>query len=227
MEQIYDLVRVVNTGSEPVVLRGNTTYTIQVGGERIIPFVEAASWFGDPRLADDGRNRFRSEAFRMTQNLWGYTEGMKYPRDLSDAAAGFLGWEDFIPSVECFDMEGNPIFFLIHDPDGERTNGSLPGLVDPSLLDAQSLAKQVQEMAAQMAKLQQMLAERIDFNTQVPVITEAVGPQPVEPSAATIAAAIANDAADIAAAVDLPQPSFDDIVTDDAPRTVKSGGRSK
>lgn len=231
MSQAYDLVRVVNTGTKPLVLRGNTVYEIAAGGERIIPFTEAAAWFGDSRLTDDGKNRFRTEAFRQTQNLWGYTEGMTYLRDRNDPSAGLLGWDDFKPAVECFDMDGNPIHFLIHDPEGLRGAPNGPAMIDPSLLDAQVLAKQVQEMSAQMAKLQTLLMEKVDFNTQVPRIVEAVGPQPIEPSAATFAAAVANDAAtlaeDMSAAVILPEPPIDDIVTDDAPRTVKSGGRSK
>jgi hypothetical protein len=227
MTQTYDLVRVVNTGSEPLTLRGNTVYVIPAEGERIIPFLEAASWFGDPRLTDDGRNRFRSEAYKQTQNLWGYTEGMKYMRDRWDPSAGFLGWDDFMPSVKCFDMDNSPMHFLIHDPDGTQGTSNAPALIDPSLLDAQALSKQVQDMGKQMAKLQQMLLERASFDTQTPTPSQEPGPHPIPQTEATVAAAVANEAASMSEAVEFPQPPTDDIVTDDAPRTVRSGGRSR
>lgn len=230
MSQIYDLVRVVNTGSTELVLRGNTRYTIAAGEERIIPFNEAAAWFGDPRLQDDGRNRFRSEAFRMTQNLWGFTEGMKYMRDRWDPSQGFLEWEDFKPSVDCFDMEGNPMWFLIHDPDGAMGSGNAPALIDPSTLDAAALVKQVQQMADQMAKLQDALRNRAEFDAQTPRPSDRPGPTATPLPATTMLAEEFNnpvvaDEPNIADAVVFPQPAADDKVTDDAPRTVRS--RSK
>jgi hypothetical protein len=86
-----------------------------------------------------------------------------------------------------------------------------------------------------MAKLQQALQERVNWQQMNPQPSETLGPTVSQPSIHALAAeeatqallSAANADTDIAAAVDLPQPSFDDIVTDDAPRTVKSGGRSK
>jgi hypothetical protein len=222
-ETIFDLVRVKNTGSEELVLRGNTQYVIPPNGERIIPFNEAASWFGDPRLNDDGRNRFRSEAFRMTQNLWGYSEGMKYFRDRWDPSQGFLGWDDFKPPVECFDMEGNQINFIIHDPSGELgMAANTPALVDPSTLDASTLSKQVQAMGQQIAKLQQLLVERTRFDAATHIDANVPNPPP-----APVVEDVREHIAMIEDSVLLPSAPIDDVVGDDAPRTVKSGGRSK
>jgi hypothetical protein len=222
-ETIFDLIRVKNIGSDTLVLRGNTQYVIPVDSERIIPFNEAASWFGDPRLSDNGRDRSRTDAFRLTQNLWGYSEGMKYPRDRNDPAQGFLRWEDFKPQVECFDMDGNLINFLIHDPSGELgVSGSVPGLSDPSLLDAATLSKQVDKMSEQIAKLQSLLTERTRFDAATHVDANVPYPSPA-PAVEDVHEHIAR----IEESVILPSPPADDVVSEDAPRTVRTGSRGK
>jgi hypothetical protein len=198
----YDLVKVVNTGDEEIVLRGNTRYVIPVGGERIIPFNEAASWFGDPRLQNQGRDQLRTLVHSQIQGLWGYTEGMTYLRDRWDPTAGFKTWEDFKPSVECFDMDGEPILFVIHDPEGTTPFGG-PKLVDPAFQDVGVLNDRIAQNERELAELRQLLTERAHVEAPAPS-----GPD--------------TSAFD---AVNLPQPSADDTVGDDSPRTVSSKNR--
>lgn len=200
MAQILDLVRVVNTGDTDLVLRGNTVYTIPAGKDRIIPFPEAASWFGDPRLQNVGRDKMRDLAYRQVQAMWGYTEGMQYPKDNWQPHLGVWTWEDFKPKAECYDMEGNRIFMVIDDPNGEHAfNG--PELIDPATQDNSTLTKQIAEMQRQIALLTTALAQA---NVVPPAATEA-------------------PAADSFDGVNLPQPTEDENVGDDAPRTVKAG----
>jgi hypothetical protein len=189
----YDLVRVVNTGDEPIVLRGNTKYTIPVGNDRIIPFTEAASWFGDPRLRNEGRDQMRTMAWRQIQNLWGYTEGMMYLRDRWDVTKGFKTWDEFKPSVECYDMDSNRIYFIIDDPEGEFPFGG-PQLIDPAYTDTEALQRQMKLMEQQMAQMMQLLTERNAADQQAPKV----------------------DTASIDA-VNLPTADANDAVTEDGP----------
>jgi hypothetical protein len=246
----YDLIRVRNLGSDDLVLRGNTKYTIPPNTDRIIPFVEAAAWFGDPRLANEGRERLREMAYRQLQNLWGYTEGMKYLRDRWDITKGFLGWDDFKPAVQCFDMDGNEVLFILHDPDGELGGLVGTGIIDPSSMDAGALQQQVAALTASVQQLQAILAERAPYEAQIASPSENYGPEsrPLPPvyEAADLANAqmatladkfgIGVDPADptipaptpaIDAAVTLPKAPANDTVSDDAPRTVRTGGRNK
>ena len=204
MSTTYDLIRVVNLRDEDLVLRGNTVYTIPANGERIIPFQEAASWFGDPRLQDSGRDKTRSMAWNQIQNLWGYTEGMTYLKDRWDVTAGFKTWEDFAPAVECFDMDGNQVYFIIHDPEGSQPFGG-PKLLDPAFQDNEAILRQMQDMQATMAQMKELLDER----------------GRVEDHAA-VAAAQEQASFD---AVNLPQPPAEDEVSDDAPKTVRTRAR--
>lgn len=199
----FDLIRVVNKGDADLTLRGNTVYTIPAGGDRIIPFTEACSWFGDPRLRDEGRHEMRSMAWRQIQNLWGYTEGMTYLVDRWDPTQGFKTWEDFAPSVECFDMDGNPVYFIIHDPEGtERFEG--PKLVDPAFQDVNVLNERIAASEREMAELRSLLMER----------------------SATEAAPPAADTTSFDA-VNLPVAPANDVVTHDGPAAVPAGRRDK
>ncbi len=195
----YDLVKVVNTGDEEIVLRGNTRYTIPAGGERIIPFTEAASWFGDPRLQNQGRDQLRSMAWRQIQNLWGFTEGMTYLRDRWDPTQGFKSWDEFKPSVECFNMDNEPVYFIIHDPEGVNMFRG-PVLVDPAFQDVGVLNDRIASNERELAELRQLLTERAHSES------------PSQPASDTAAFD----------AVNLPQAEADDTVTDDAPRTVST-----
>lgn len=205
----YDLIKIVNTGNKTITLAGNTRYEIAVGAERIIPFVEAASWFGDPRLQNVGRDTARDMAWRLTQNLWGYTEGMQYPVDPHDASAGFMTWDEFKPKFEAFDMNGEQVYFIIDDPLGTAVFKG-PELIDPATQDNAVLTKQMAEMERTISELKQMMSER----------------------SATDGTPAGDDTTDTTAAdttafdsINLPQPTGDDTVSDDAPRT--SGQRDR
>lgn len=208
----YDLIKIVNTGDKPIILAGNVRYEIAVGAERIIPFVEAASWFGDPRLQNVGRDAARDMAWRLTQNLWGYTEGMQYPVDPYDASAGLMTWEQFRPKFDAFDMNGEPVYFIIDDPLGERSFKG-PALIDPATQDNAVLTKQMAEMERTISELKQLMSERA-----------ATDGEPTEDDTEDAAGAPDTTAFD---SINLPQPKGDDAVLDDAPRTSGQGNRNR
>jgi hypothetical protein len=200
----YDLIRVKNVDDKDITLRGNTVYTIPVGGERIIPFTEAASWFGDPRLQDIGREQLRTMAWGQIQNLWGYTEGMMYLRDRWDPTQGFLTWDDFRPKVECYNMDDERVYFIMDDPEGVHSFAG-PKLVDPAYQDAQVLNDRIAQNERELAELRSMLLER----------------QTNEQTTSASAEQASFDA------VNLPQPTGQQEVTEDAPRTVAARAPKK
>jgi hypothetical protein len=193
MSTNYDLIRIKNVGDTDLVLRGNVRYTIPAGNDRIIPFTEAASWFGDPRLRNEGRDQMRTMAWRQIQNLWGFTEGMTYLKDRWDVTQGFKTWDDFKPKVEMYDMDGERVYFIIDDPDGEQSFAG-PNLIDPAYTDTEALQRQMKVMEKQMADMMQLLSER-----------NASDQQATRPEVTSLDA------------VNLPQPDADDAVTEDGP----------
>jgi hypothetical protein len=194
----FDLIRVVNTGDEPLVLKGNTVYTIPVGKDRIIPFADAAAWFGDPRLDNAGKEQLRTMQYRSLQFLWGYTEGMTYPRDRWNPAAGFKTWDDFKPKFECYDMDGERVYMILDDPDGTQMFRG-PRLEDPAYVDKGDMQRQIELLTQQVSLLTQLAQANMPA---VEVVTAA----PVTS----------------VDAVSLPEP-VDEGVTEDAPQTIKAG----
>jgi hypothetical protein len=213
----YELIEVRNVGDEPVVLRGNTKYEIAPGGRRILPFDVAAAWFGDPRLQNIGKDKMRALAFDQVQYAWGFTNGMKYPVFTEDGKlVRFKEWDDFRPTVECFDVEtGERVPFIIDDPEGEMAFGG-PALIDPATQDVRALTDMIAQMQQQMASMQQLLNERT--NTQAPAPEPALADFGIgtgEHTAVTV-----PQPTTVHDGVNLPQPPADDTVGDDSPRTV-------
>ena len=193
-----DLIRIHNRGTELLVLNGNERFEILPGADRIVRFDIAASWFGDPRLRNDTRDQIRSQVYSQVQYMWGWAEGLVREDGQT--------WEDLCPKVDCFDMDGEPVKFIIHDPDGnEPWTGA--AIVDPSTQDSGVLNAQIKQMQDQIAQLTTLLTARAD---ETP--TEAPTGE-VEPAA-------------IVDMTTLPAAPANETLSDDAPRTTKGRQRA-
>ena len=203
-----DLIKIVNLADAPLVLNGNERYEIDPGGERIVPFTIAASWFGDPRARDTDKERERTDIYRQVRMLWGYSEGIEYHADPKDLSSPLITWDDMKPLVRCEDMDGTEIPFVIHDPEGKHVlGGGISEETTPSGDD-----KRIKELEATVAQLVRAL------EAQVP------NPETIGPTAGSNS----DDAVEIVDSTTLPlAPAGSDVVTDDAPRAPRSGGRKK
>lgn len=191
------IVKIINTGSTPVSFNGNERVILPPGDSRLVPWEFAASWLGDPNV--DPRDRVY--AYGLTRLSWGYAAGL-------DTAES---WEDKRPKVEVYDTDtpdadGNPtrVFMLLDDPDGTRL-GEFSPAGDVNLdADVNLLRKMVADQAAQMARMEALIASRL-------------GEVEIEPATAT-ALSTADSEATVAVGVELPKPVPTAADATDAPR---------
>lgn len=199
-----DLIRIVNDDDQPLILNGNERYEIAPGGERVVPFTIAASWFGDPRSRDTDKERERTDIYRQVRMLWGYSEGIIYHENPRDLDSPVIGWDDMKPKVTCYDMDGTEIPFVIHDPEGTSImGGGISEATTPSGDD-----KRIRELESQVAQLVRALEASV-------------------PNPATIGPTAGSDSdTDVVDTTTLPSaPTGSDVITDDAPRAPRTGAR--
>lgn len=148
-------------------------YVAQPGDAILVPFDAACLWFGDPRLSD-----------RPT--LSQYDRKDEYDRVFhrSGYAVKEVGGEEYtIPDYAIEDLEGNPIYMTLWDPEGNKltlSNSSNVGLNDSAAI-AQELEIVKRQQAALLQRLEELQAPDApglddiptDNPTKVPVTQEA------------------------------------------------------
>lgn len=194
------LVKITNLRSKPLVLNGNERVTIKPRSHAIIPFAQAAGWFGDPRTVNKGREKTRSDVFRQVQQLWGYVEGVQYVDD----DGNLLTWDDLKPKIEAEDMDGNPIVFVMDDPLGE--NAMSGEIIDPSAQSTSQLQAQVESLTQQLAQLTALMEQTATAQATQSEQLEAL----------------------TASATDIPKADPSTAgAAEDTPRTTRVGGKAK
>lgn len=150
------IVKIVNVGTRTVTFNGNERVTLAPSESRLVPWEFAVSWLGNP--ATEGADRVYE--YDLTRLLWGYSAGI-------DTIESFEA--DKRPHVEVYstdevDEEGQPVrlFMLLEDPDGLKA-AHVPSSSDPNLeADVATLRRQLAEQSAAMARLEAMIASKVD-----------------------------------------------------------------
>lgn len=189
------LIRIKNTADEdgnPIhYFHQGEVVHIEPGEDTIVTMDVAAAMFGNPDLADDGRNNLRMMEFKRIKHQWGFQIGTP------DSA---IDWEMRRPRFRCETLDGEYMPMVLDDPDAKLP---LPGMGPaPVPVDATValLQQQLAAMQANQDKLMEMLSTRL----------AAENPGNVEPVVATV------DSAALPAA-----PADSGVVTSDAPRTTR------
>lgn len=143
------IIRLNNTGDKELVIphRGDK-YVIQPGASKVIPYDAAASLFGDPRHKDSDKDPARRRCYEHVRAMHNFYIGW----DTEDI------WEnEKMPRFDAFDLETDEqIFFVVHDPLGQRTyNAAQPlgGSTDQAIL-----AATIADMEKRIAALTNTLA---------------------------------------------------------------------
>lgn len=155
-----ELVKVVNTGDKPLLLRhdGLGDITIKPGSKgRIVPLEYATINFGNPGARNEGRNNVRDVEFLQMQTLWGFYAGLMPDAD----------WPDMMPKFQVFDLDDNRIFMLIEDPTGEQA-GAFAGASFTERTDEQFLSSRIDDLEAQLKRALELLSTAQPA-TQVPI----------------------------------------------------------
>jgi hypothetical protein len=203
-------VKIDNTWDRDITIPHNgEIYLVPQGGSKIVPWDAAASLFGDPRAANNGRDRGRELVYNQIRGLWNFYVGFDTE----------LIWQDEkCPKFTATDPNtGDEIVFVIHDPDGTR-GGYVPGQFreNPASTDQAILQSQIEDMQRSIAALTAALAASQALNTPATVpAPEIVPPSPT--------AEAGSDAATATATViegELPKVPEKTSVAKDTPRTV-------
>lgn len=142
-----DLVKVLNVDSKPFNGKwDNAVWRIDPGSETLVPKGAANLWFGDGALVDTLKRRDRSLAYDRLRSRYG-----AYERD--DI------WEANKPNVEVYDLDGNRVWTIIEDPEG-NTLVNASGPLDPSRRRGDDLEHQLKDMQRQMDALQRAIADQ-------------------------------------------------------------------
>lgn len=132
-----DFVRVVNQGSVPFVLTYDSRkYILRPQLDSFIPFEAACLYFGDPRSVDTSRSVRNSQGVvQWVPDRRGEINRLRlrYNNNIGpgDEISGH-------PNVAVYDMGGQPISMVVHDPTGENvaaTRTQSPDL-DPVVIRA-------------------------------------------------------------------------------------------
>lgn len=108
------IVRIKNpTRSTFTAKYDGEAYTVPAGSESIVPIGAMITWAGDPSLRNhNARQKFRSEEVTRLHTKYGAYENEKL-------------WERNKPKVEFYTMDGERIWTVVDDPDGEKASSNL------------------------------------------------------------------------------------------------------
>lgn len=140
----FTLVRVVNVGEKDFVDSYNSErFVIKAGdpGGTFVPWDAAVIWFGNPRAVNNQKYPARDEEYNRILTRYG---------GFGDIAA----WEANRPRVEVFTTDGERLFPVMDDPEGEK----IP-TADLRSADEQRDAEMI-AMKAAIRELQAALANR-------------------------------------------------------------------
>lgn len=144
-----DFVRVVNQGADDLRLQWDSRhFTVPAGGESFVPFELAAKDFGDPRSSaniaalrdENGAVSFVADRATEVRRL----------RVLYDNGFGDETRIKNHPTVEVYDLEGNRIYTVLDDPDGERVTPAVQSSFDQA--DLMATVQRQQRLLDQLMK---------------------------------------------------------------------------
>jgi len=120
-------------------------YTIEPGGEVIVPIEVAAAFFGHPKARDTARDRARSDTYQQVRFQWGYQLGQPDAAEL---------WEEQTPPFRVTTLKDEWLPMVLDDPAGLEP---LPGSDDTDLppITAETAVLQ-RALAAQQAQIDQL-----------------------------------------------------------------------
>ncbi len=136
------IVRVKNIGSSPFKSKYDSeSYTVPPGSESLVPYAAMILWAGNPDARNiDARQRNRTlEVNRIRVKYGAYENEEK--------------WAVNKPSLEFHTMDGERIWTVMDDPEGDHTN--------PLLNDEQSssnIATQLSNVQTQLASVMEMIS---------------------------------------------------------------------
>jgi hypothetical protein len=198
-------VRVVNAGSK--TFKGghaNTTYLIEPGKSRFVPFHAAVRWAGNPWAVNEGQHRethWRTLEIDRLSTLYGvysdpWTVEEPWTRmDYSDKrpetdavyvqrddAPGSPYYHPNLPNLIVEDSEGNQLPTVLSDPEGDIVSpAEIATRAEQRTLSAQiaELQRQVAQAQLQMAQTQSAIPETTEFdNPDVVSSTPSQSPAP-------------------------------------------------
>jgi len=165
--EIPTIVLARNVGDETYTIRHNKRkFDIIPGGELHLPWDALASFLGDPRVMDVGRNKFRRvlyDQMRAVNNFQlGFDTETRKQATEKQLRTGIEthSWEERRPPIEVYTIEGQRIYMLIDDPTGEEENpwGRMRAPEDSS--NTSLLEAQVARLQSQLDQLSKVLIER-------------------------------------------------------------------
>lgn len=228
-----DLVTVRNTGTKPLVLKhdllGDTT--IQPGKDRIVPVKLATSSFGNPAAVNDPRNRLRDVEVSSIYTRWGF-----YPGMMSDSAWSGVGTEagtdppkqigPLCPQAECYDLDGNRVWMIHDDPTGEHRDSASGATITPSI-EARTAVEMQSQIDTLSRQLQAMVnAQGSQVDTTPKATLDGADEGGVEAMLADAMQQVQTQAERNAQRDEIPQPPADAGVSQDKPRTPRTGTRA-
>ena len=139
-----ELARVLNKHSKPFKAKyDNQTYLIKPNSETIVPLDAVCLWMGNPSSVDyDEKRRDRSDEYRRLRAKYGV-----YEHDDR--------MEENLPRLEAYTLDGERIWTVLEDPEGEHA-----GSVTPPRTDDDAVAAQILSMQQQIDALQAVLKVR-------------------------------------------------------------------
>lgn len=151
------MVRVKNTGKRPFKDGFNSrTYEIKPGADVFVPFDAVCLWLGHPSVFDvSPRQRGRTDLFfRLRQRYGAYDTIEKV--DGEDVAVGADEmWQRNQPHLEVYTLEGERVYTIIDDPDGDKIRPA-----DTTASEQSGISERLATLEAESALLKKLLADK-------------------------------------------------------------------
>lgn len=213
-----NIIKFVNVGDTPVKLKhaGLGPVVLQPGADAILPIEYATLNVGHPNARDEGKNRWREQAFNHLRTRWGFYPGLMPESD----------WDEMKPKIELYTLDGQRLYSVIDDPEGVKgTPAELAGEVP---VGEAFLQAQVATMQQQIEQLTALIAQQQQANgTPVPAIGKPELQVPNEGfTPEQLAAAMSQTTFDNVTENVIPDPPKNEKVTKDGPRTTRVGGKA-
>lgn len=163
---IYDLVVVRNVGKKTVTLRHKAMGDVDVepGKQRTIPVGIALVNLGNPATTDSGRRRDRTMEFEQVQRKWGFNRGFFSEDAWMGVGRDTITGEPvgpYCPTIECYDLAGERMFFVHDDPDGRRNIRDLSALSEAAS-DDRFVGAKIEDLQAQIVQLQDLMQAKAE-----------------------------------------------------------------
>lgn len=163
---IYDLVVVRNTGRQMITLRHKEMGDVDLlpGKQRTIPVGIALVNLGNPGARDNGRKNDRTMEIHRVQRKWGYNRGFYTETAWFEKGKDTTTGEEvgpFCPTVECYSLDGERMYFIHDDPKGVKNTRDLSRL-EEAASDDRYVHQSIEQLQEQMTRLQDLIASKAE-----------------------------------------------------------------